>query len=390
MKKQQHIRDGLYKHEYYVKDKTTGEQVLKESENWYHRFHRNGKSYIGSTGCSNRTHAVRYVEKLKRDIDVKHALGDTKAVTIKVAIETYLDTIKGTSKYKMVNMRLAKMLGSMKDKRTQKIISVWGFDGNRQFDSLTDADVQQFIIERRKLGNSNGTILTELAALSQVVILTKKLGFLIPSIDFAELKKDNKVRPSKGRLRYLTKDEEDLLLYHLDPNNDQVGTGGDLKFAQRQDAYDLAVLLLDIGGRYSEIAHLKWTDIDLAAKSVSLWRSKVNNESVLNLTKRSLTVLARRAKAKRDDQVFVFEAKDGSARNYSPGAFQSAFARAKLVGCTIHTIRHTFASKLVQNGVTTHELQSLLGHSSPTTTAIYAHLSPSQVSGKATDILNNL
>ena len=96
--------------------------------------------------------------------------------------------------------------------------------------------------------------------------------------------------------------------------------------------YDLALLLLDIGGRYSEIAKLRWKDVDLANGCIHIWRNKVKNESILYLTQRAIMVLKRRLDGKRDDQVNVFEAKDGSARKYSPGAFQAAFERAGIEG----------------------------------------------------------
>jgi hypothetical protein len=57
---------------------------------------------------------------------------------------------------------------------------------------------------------------------------------------------------------------------------------------------------------------------------------------------------------------------------------------------TIHTLRHTFASRLVQAGVSLPKVSKLLGHSSITTTEIYAHLAPNEVSEEATAVLNGL
>ena len=57
---------------------------------------------------------------------------------------------------------------------------------------------------------------------------------------------------------------------------------------------------------------------------------------------------------------------------------------------TIHTLRHTFASRLVQAGVSLAKVSKLLGHRSVTTTEIYAHLAPNEVSEEATKVLNGL
>ncbi len=57
---------------------------------------------------------------------------------------------------------------------------------------------------------------------------------------------------------------------------------------------------------------------------------------------------------------------------------------------TIHTLRHTFASRLVQAGVSIAKVSKLLGHSSVQTTEIYAHLAPNEVSVEAVNVLNRL
>jgi site-specific recombinase XerD len=55
--------------------------------------------------------------------------------------------------------------------------------------------------------------------------------------------------------------------------------------------------------------------------------------------------------------------------------FQKISRKAGLSG-NIHTLRHTYASHLVQNGVDLYTVSKLLGHTTIKTTQIYAHLAP--------------
>jgi site-specific recombinase XerD len=56
--------------------------------------------------------------------------------------------------------------------------------------------------------------------------------------------------------------------------------------------------------------------------------------------------------------------------------FGRACEEAKIAGVTWHTLRHTFASRLVMAGVGLKEVQELMGHKTITMTARYAHLAP--------------
>ena len=376
---------SLYKHKY----KTS--QGIVESTVWYFRFNRDGKTYAGSTGSSNKTTAARFEEKKKREIDEQLKNPDTKSVTIEEAFGIYE---KASAKHKQlanIKSRIMKMLGSTTDTRTRTIVPVFGFDGNRKFESLTTADLQTLVLKRRAEGTADGTILTELGTLSQTIILLRKLDHAVPNIDFKDLKKDNAVRPSKGRLRFLSRAEEASFLDQLDPETVFKRQLGNEEYEQRQDAFDLATCLLDIGGRYSEITGLRFEDLNIKKGTIALWRNKVQNESTLGMTSRVKAVLQRRLDNKRDDQVYVWEARDRkSARKHSPKVFQTAFERAGITGATLHTLRHTFASKLAQNGATLQEIKELMGHSSIVTTMIYAHLLENKAAKRAVEILDGL
>jgi len=146
--------------------------------------------------------------------------------------------------------------------------------------------------------------------------------------------------------------------------------------------------LLDTGARYSEIANIEWQRIDLVTRTIHLWRQKVQNETVLYMTDRVFEVLSRRDVAKASS--YVFCNRNGDARGYSAMSIRKAIQRAGLRDCRIHTLRHTHASRLVQNGMSVYEVKEILGHSDIKTTLRYAHLESRQVTSKARDVINRL
>ena len=155
------------------------------------------------------------------------------------------------------------------------------------------------------------------------------------------------------------------------------------------DAYDLAILLLDTGARYSEIARLEWKQVSLVERSINLWRPKVQNESVLFMTDRVYEALNRRS-GERNQYIHVFQNKKGERRGYAGQSLRKALKRAGLSGFTIHTLRHTHATRLIKNGVSLYEVKEVLGHTDIKTTMRYAHLDRRDVLRRTRDVINQL
>jgi len=189
----------------------------------------------------------------------------------------------------------------------------------------------------------------------------------------------------------MSDDEVQRLFDELNPHRESRGLSPYSQRSQHMkkmmwDNHDLLKLIAYTGARHKEISHLTWSQVDLKSKTINLYRPKVKNESIIHMTGEVFDILTQRKNRKTSDYVFTNRNGDGP-RNYSAIAITKIFRRAGLNDCGLHTLRHTLASKMVKNGFSLYEVQSILGHTSPTTTTRYSHLESATVSKKVAETL---
>jgi integrase/recombinase XerD len=132
------------------------------------------------------------------------------------------------------------------------------------------------------------------------------------------------------------------------------------------------------GLRISEVIHLKRDDIDTARMMVRIRQGKGSRDRYSLLSKVALKELNRYLDHYQPRE-WLFYGKD-PGRPIAPTSIQKMFHTVKeRAGITkpasVHTLRHSFATHLLEAGCDLHRVQLLLGHKSPTTTAIYLHVS---------------
>jgi integrase len=143
-----------------------------------------------------------------------------------------------------------------------------------------------------------------------------------------------------------------------------------------QEAHDLAVFLLWTGCRVGEALSLEWKHVDLDAGRVTFTKTKTNQNRTVPVPQRALKVLKRRAA---NPQPFVIK-QDTFGKQWNRVKQVVGLEDAEV---TPHTLRHTCASRLVMSGVSLYEVARWLGHTSISTTQIYAHLAPDHLKGAA-------
>jgi integrase/recombinase XerD len=132
------------------------------------------------------------------------------------------------------------------------------------------------------------------------------------------------------------------------------------------------------GLRASETARLKITDIDSKRMTVRISQGKGGKDRYSILSQTTLEHL-RQYWRKYRPQEWLFQGAKGKD-HISITSVQQLFHKAKKkAGITkpasVHTLRHSFATHLIEAGTSLHHVQLLLGHRSPTTTTVYLHVS---------------
>ncbi len=132
------------------------------------------------------------------------------------------------------------------------------------------------------------------------------------------------------------------------------------------------------GLRISEAVNLKINDIDSSAMTVKIVNAKGRNDRIVMLSEKLLSLIREYFKEYKP-KIYLFEGQKGE--KYSSRSIQKIFNNVvKKVGIkkkvTVHSLRHSFASHLLDNGTDIRLIQELLGHKHLSTTQIYTHINP--------------
>lgn len=137
------------------------------------------------------------------------------------------------------------------------------------------------------------------------------------------------------------------------------------------------MLAYGMGLRVSEIINLKITDIDSKSMQVLIQASKGKKDRYTNLPESILPVLrAYYLKYKPKKYLFEGQFSEKYSVRSAQKVFKESLLRAKInkdVG--IHSLRHSFATHLLEQGTDISYIQKLLGHTDIKTTLIYAQVS---------------
>jgi integrase len=130
--------------------------------------------------------------------------------------------------------------------------------------------------------------------------------------------------------------------------------------------------------RVGEIVNLKWSSVDLDRRVIFVennpdFRTKTRKSRVLPMDEWMFELLS--SKVKLADRVFTFPDGRPLRVGYASSRFKKYVLKAGIrQEIHFHSLRHTGASWLVQNGVPIYSVQHILGHSTIQMTQVYSHL----------------
>ncbi|PJE81377.1 integrase [Candidatus Pacearchaeota archaeon CG10_big_fil_rev_8_21_14_0_10_32_42] len=223
----------------------------------------------------------------------------------------------------------------------------------RKPEDLTEDDVKNYIAEN----------LSERSAISIIMFLAA-IKFAYSSI----LKKDltaNIKRPKREKRipTVLTKKEVMGLFEAINIKKSKL----------------MVSLIYAVGLRVSELTSLKVRDLDFDDKVGNVRQAKGKKDRIFNIPNFIFSKLKKQTeKQVNRGEIYLFSGRNGkkmSSRNIQK-IVKNAGKKAgikKDIHC--HTLRHSFATHLLENNVDIRKIQELLGHSDLSTTQIYTHVS---------------
>lgn len=229
---------------------------------------------------------------------------------------------------------------------------------------LSAFDIERVKSDMLKAGRAAASIKYAMAVVGQIWSLAVRDGFAsgpCPGKLVSLPKKDNR------RQRYLSAAESHQLL-------------AELQF-RSPNSHDMAIMALDCGLRFGEIAGLTWKDCDIERGQVLIRDPKAGVNRPAFLTPRAHAMLLDRKQHATGG--LVFPSRTGERmdrishvfRQIADELFNKDADDSRQRVC-FHTLRHTFASWLVEGGTSLYAVKELMGHADFSMTQRYSHLSP--------------
>lgn len=318
---------------------------------WYMNIIIGDERINKSTGKTNKKEA-QMVEALER-----HNLLQEKTLTArdKLARTLLSEAVKQVYETRWKNNKD----GKQSKARAERIVEVLGDPPVGKIDHEAFYKIKLHLEAK---SNKPATVNRSLEILKTLLRFTKQ------EWDYIKLS-----RVPRGRMRVITKQEEDLAVKHL--RETKRIRGG----KNYTDIADLVICLVDTGMRLGEMLKLRYEDVNFDTNLISIWINKGGRPRSIPMTKRVREIMLARQNNTPD---MPFHLNNDQAIN----AWQWVRKEMGLAHdkeFVLHALRHTCASRLLNKGADIVTIRDWLGHADIATTMIYAHLQPNKLAHAA-------
>lgn len=338
---------------------------------YYYEFMVNGRRYRGSTKRTNRTEANRVMtSEYNKVMDIRQH-GEKPEITLREAMAKTVDSVSGKTRESYQNS-MNKLL-SLRPRF--KEAGLWSLDGNRLLSSLDDSDLEDHRDARQEEGFKANSINIEIRFLKRVNNLMKKRYRVNSDLDFQMLK-------GFVKCRSLSEEEERAVIAFC---LEKAATYEDAVAWQK--AHDLFIYLVDTGVRLHEATKVEWANIDMDDRVIDNWNFKTKKSVFVPISDRLYAVLLQL-----HNQPQPFVSMDRAIKNLRTAIREMCPSSPRVLAekgsATLHSCRDTYATRMLNRGLSLGEVSHLLGHASIAQTQKYAKYDKKGTADKARSLLN--
>jgi integrase len=312
--------------------------IYRRKRTWWISYHDQNRRRVQESSYSS----------IRRDAERLHALRRSEVLRgvyrepVRISLD---DFAKRYMEYAKANKR-----SWLRDEQLLKPLKEF-FRAERHLAEITPPEIEGYKLDRRR-EVSGATVNRELALLKHMFNLAIDWDLYSGSNPFRKVKFFREVNTG---FRVLKPDEETRLLRNATPA-----------------VQDIVLYALNTGSRIGEIFSLRWQDVDLDKGLINVFSPKTQKVGVVPINREVRRILEFWALGRKNEFVF-YNQKTGEPFVDLDAGLQLACEKAEITGVTWHTLRHTFASRLLERGVDIITVKELLGHSSVTVTMRYTH-----------------
>ena len=312
--------------------------VFKRGNKYWIDFYDSSRSRVQESSRSSSKRDAEALLALRRSEILRGIYKRPAKISFGELSKRYMEYAKGNKRSWLRDQQMLKHLTNF-------------FGSERQLSEIVAADIEGYKLHRRT-DVSGSTVNRELALLKHMLNLAIDWDLFLGSNPVRKVKRFEEFNIGD---RFLSKEEEERLLPNATP------------YIQ-----DIALFDLNTGLRSGEVRSLKWESVDLERNLLAVFAPKTHKIRTVPINSVARRILEFWALGRRNEFVF-YNHETGKPFVDLKAGFALACRKAGIEGVTWKTLRHTFASRLMNQGVDIVTVQQLLGHSSVLVTMRYTH-----------------